>query len=66
MTASHGKPHGDNKTVVWSEAGLELRPGDAVRLACDYDTRERSKATSFGAAAEEEMCNAFLSFYRLV
>ena len=80
MVSSQGKVLPDNRTVIWgdssdssdssnssnSSGGVEVRPGDTLRLSCDFDTRGRGEVTTFGPTAREEMCQAFLNFYRFL
>jgi hypothetical protein len=42
---------------------INIQPGDAIEVTCDYDTSNRSKVTVGGLGTRDEMCLAYLFVY---
>ncbi|MBX7080682.1 MAG: hypothetical protein K1X88_15910 [Nannocystaceae bacterium] len=38
------------------EVAVRLRPGDEVRLQCDFDSTDRDTNTTWGEGSGDEMC----------
>ena len=50
----------DFQRVAFYREPFSLRGGTPLQLECVYDTRDRTRPTSFGETSDDEMCTVFL------